>query len=231
MAQRHTADEDRFVATSLEMLNWAQRNTRALVLGGAALAIVVFGVRYYFDYQKQVREAASTELRAVRMEMESGNVAQVTDRLRRFLLQFEGSEYDREARVLLAHALLLQNRAQEAIAPARQAMKGMGKEPLANRAAFLLAAAYEEVGDTAAAIQVYEQIGLNADNRVQRSRGLEGAARLRAARGDRLGAAALYDRLLALTPEEVPARAVYEMRAAELRAEGLRPDEQVSLGG
>ncbi|UCF20481.1 MAG: tetratricopeptide repeat protein [Gemmatimonadota bacterium] len=219
--QQHTADEDKFVASTLQILNWGRQHTRALIIGGIVLAIGVLAVRYYLDYQRQVREVASTEIRTIRAQLLGGDASQVVDQLRAFLVQYGSSEYGREARVLLGHSLLLSNRASEAIEPARQAMEGLGDEPLADRAAFLLAAAYEEVGDTAAAIQTYERIGNSLESRLLRSRGLEGAARLRAAQGDRAGAAALYRQLAEQTPEREVARAFYEMKAAELQAEGL----------
>jgi tetratricopeptide (TPR) repeat protein len=123
--------------------------------------------------------------------------------------------------VLLAQALLLKNRPGEAIEPARQAMEGLGSDVLSTRAGFLLAAAYEEVGDTAGAIEVYRELGDKLQLRVQRSRALEGAARLLAARGDAAAALAIYRQLAELTPQDAPARGYYEMQAAELRASQL----------
>ncbi len=221
MAQ-HTSGEDRFVATSLQLLTWAQRHTRALVLGLGAVAILVFGVRYYFNFQRQVRQAASTQMRALRSGIQVTSADELADQARAYLIQYGSSPYAQEARVLLAENLLLANRASEAIEPARRATVDMAKDVLSVRAGFLLAAAHEEVGDTSSAISVYEQIGRSARSRIAKSRGLEGAARLQAARGDRDGAASLYEELVKLTPEDAPARAFYEMRVAELRAERLK---------
>ncbi|UCC72705.1 MAG: tetratricopeptide repeat protein [Gemmatimonadota bacterium] len=221
MVQQDYSQEDKFVATVLRTWAWAQRNTRTLVVGIVAAAIIVFGVRYYVDYQARVREAASAQIRAIRFDSQTSNAAATVDRLQAFLIQFGSTPYSREARVLLAHALLLQNRAAEAIEPARQAADKVGSEPLSNRAAFLLAAAYEEVADTSAAIAAYEQVGLHSQLRLEKSQGLEGAARLRAAQGDHAGAAALYDQLIELFSESAQGRAFYELRAAEERAQAL----------
>ncbi len=225
MAEPLPSGEDRFVAAALKLLSWAQSNTRALILGLGAVAIVVFGVRYYLDYQRRVREASATEIRSIRFQLQSGDASQVVEQLRGYLVRFSGTPYAREAQVLLAHSLLLGNRASEAIEPARQAVDELGDDPLSTRAAFLLAAAYEEVGDTALAISVYEQVGARVKHRSERTLGLEGAARLRAASGDRAGAARIYDELAALTPEDAPQRLLYEMRAAEMRAEPLHAQE------
>jgi predicted negative regulator of RcsB-dependent stress response len=226
MAEPRPTGEDRFVAATLKILNWAQNNTRALILSLGAVAIVVFGVRYYIDYQQRLREAAATEIQSIRFQAQSGDASQTVEQLRSYLVRFSGTPYAREARVLLAHSLLLGNRASEAIEPARQAIDELGKDPLSTRAAFLLAAAYEETADTAAAISVYEAIGERVKRRSQKSRGLEGAARLRAASGDRAGAARVYDQLVALTPEDAVQRQLYEMRAAEMRA-AAGPQETV----
>ena len=214
--------EDRFVAGTLYLLTWAQRNSRALVLGTVAVAILFGGVLYYVDFQRRVREAASTEIRAIRFQLEVGSTTDIVERIRTFLVQYDGTAYAREARMLLAHSLLLQNRAAEAIEPARQASEGaIGDDLVATRAAFLLAAAYEEVADTASAIRVYEEIGRAGRLTLERRRGMEGAARLKAESGDAAGAAALYDRLTELVPQDDPSRSLYEMRAAELRTAAL----------
>jgi len=218
MPEPHAAGEDRFVVVLLQLLAWAQRNTRALVLGVGAAAIIVFAVKYYVDYRYQVREAAATQMVGLRFQLSSGNSAESIEQLRAFLMQFSGTPYAREARVLLAHSLLLSNRAAEAIEPARQAMDDLGGDILSTRAAFLAAAAYEEVGDTSAAIDVYREIARSVDMRVQQSRALEAAARLLDARGDAAAAATVYEELAEMTPEDAPARPFYEMRAAELRA-------------
>lgn len=222
MAERKMSSEDQFITTVVRLAEWARRNGRALVIGGAALAIVVFGVRYYVNYQSQVRETASAELRAIRGQLRMGTANEVVERLRSFLVQFEGTEYAAEARVLLAHSLLLSNRPGEAIEAARPTASNLGSDHMANRAAFLLAAAYEEAGDTASALSVYAQLGDALEQRVQKSRALEAVARLEAARSNRAVAARTYERLVELTPESAPAHAFYEMRAAEMRAEGLR---------
>jgi predicted negative regulator of RcsB-dependent stress response len=226
MTQPQTTGEDRFVAGTLRILAWAQRNTRALVLGIGAAAILIFAVKYYVDYRQRLNVAAASELRAIHNQLQMGNPDQVVDPLRAFLVQFSNTRYAREARVLLAHSLLLGNRASEAIEPARQAMDALEDDILSLRAGFLLGAAYEEAGDTAAAIGVYEQIGATVDFRVQRTRALESAARLHAARGDLDRAADVYDELSELTPPEAPARSFYQMRAAELRARAARGPQE-----
>jgi predicted negative regulator of RcsB-dependent stress response len=234
MAEQYS-QEDKFVASVLQFTNWAQRNTRTLVVAIVALLIVVFGVRYYFSYQAQLRNAASTEIRAIRFDLQTGETSSVVDRLRTFLIQFEDTPYGREARVLLAHSLLLENRAVDALDPARRAADRVGRNPLSDRAAFLLAAAYEEVAETAQAIAVYEDVGRRARHQAERRRGLEGAARLRAVSGDRAGAAALYQEILELIPDDSPARGYYELRAAEANAQSLvvsqPPSESTSSEG
>ncbi len=218
MNQYDTSGEDRFVGGTLQLLAWAQRNTRALVLTIMAAAIVIFAVKYYFDYKTKVREAAATEMVNLRFQLQSGTTDQIVEQLRAYLIQFNGTTYAQEARVLLAHTLLQANRAAEAIEPARQAMENLGNDILSLRAAFLAAAAYEEVADTAGAIGIYRRIEQETDSRVQRARALEAMGLLMAASGDAAGAASVYDELVKSAPEDSPARPFYEMRAAEYRA-------------
>lgn len=217
MAEPRHAGEDRFVAGILQLVAWSQRNSRALILAIGAVAILIFGVKYYMDYRHRVQQAASAELRNIRTQLQTGDPTQVVDQLRNFLVQFGDAPNAREARVLLAQSLLQVNRAGEAIEPARRAM-GELDDILSMRAGFLLGAAYEETGDTASAIDVYERIGRTVDYRVQRTRALEAAARLQAARGNVARALAIYEQLKEMTPADAPARSFYEMREAELRA-------------
>ncbi len=234
MARARMTGEDRFAAAVLQILAWSRRNTRALMLAIAAAAILGFGIKYYVDYRHRLQEAAATQLQTLRYQLRTGSPEEVTEKLRAYVAQFGDTEYGREARVLLAQALLLQNRADEAIEPAREAMTDLGSDVVSMRAGFLLAAAYEEAGDTAAAIDVYREMGRKLELRVQKSRALEGAARLLAARGDAAEAAELYDRLAQLTPERAPARSYYEMRAAEMRAlashSASRTNEEAATG-
>ncbi|NIR42998.1 MAG: tetratricopeptide repeat protein [Gemmatimonadetes bacterium] len=230
MPQPRPTGEDRFIQTVYEFGAWAQRNTRALVLGIAALAIIGFSVKYYIDYTRRVEEAASSELRAIRFQA-NNNPAQAVEQLRGLIAQYDGSSYAREGRVLLAYALLLQNRPGEAVAPAREAVRELEHDVLSIRAAFLLAAAYEEVADTAAAIAVYEDIGREVEARVQKSRALQAAARLKAAFGDPQGAARILEQLAEITPPEAAAHDFYLMRAAEYRAEAVPPVRSGSDSG
>lgn len=222
MARKTQASgEDRFVETSLRLLGWARENSRTLILAGGALAVLAFAAKYYLDYREQIRNAAAGEMRSIRIQLNSGDPGPAVDQLRSFLVQFGSTPYAREARVLLAQSLLLQNRAREAIQPARSAAEDLGDDPLANRAALLLAAAYEEVGDTANAISTYQELGRRAEARMIKTRAWEGAARLAAARGDASTAVSMYDRLAELVPEGSAAHSLYRMRAEELRTEPL----------
>jgi tetratricopeptide (TPR) repeat protein len=188
------------------------------------------------DYKTKVRVAAATEMVNLRCHLQSGTTDQVVEQLRAYLIQFNGTTYAQEARVLLAHTLLQANRAAEAIEPARQAMDNLGDDILSLRAAFLAAAAYEEVGDTAGAIGAYRRIEQETDLRVQRARALEAMGLLMAASGDWAGAASVYDELVESSPEESPARPFYEMRAAEYRARAsgalaIQPSAEGTEGG
>lgn len=213
--------DDKFVITSLRLLGWARENTRALVLALVAVGILAAGVVYYIDYRNRVEEVASTNLQNIRFELSSGNTSQTIESLRNYIGRFGSTSYGNEARILLAHSLLLENRPDEALEVAREASQDMGNDPLATRAGFLMGAAYEQIGDTASAVQVYEQLGRVAELSPEKIRAFETAAILEAARGNSQQAVALYERILSLIPEDSPQRAFYEMKAAEAAARPL----------
>lgn len=219
--------DDKFIITSLRLLGWARENTRALVLGLVAVGILAAGVIYYIDYRNRVEEVASTNLQNIRFELSSGNTSQTIESLRTYISRFGSTSYGNEARVLLAHSLLLENRPGEALEVAREASAEMGDDPLATRAGFLMGAAYEQVGDTASAIQVYEELGTKAKLNPEKIRAFETAAILQAALGNSQQALGLYERILSLIPEDSPLRGFYEMKAAEV---ATRPLKTASAG-
>ena len=141
--------------------------------------------------------------------------------MRNYVARFGSTSYGNEARVLLAHSLLLENRPGEALEVARQASQDLGDDPLATRAGLLMGAAYEQVGDTTSAVQVYQEVGRQAELNPEKIRAFETAAILEAARGNTQQALALYDRIITLIPEDSPRRGFYEMKAAEVATRPL----------
>jgi hypothetical protein len=63
MPQPQPTGEDRFVQSTFELAAWAQRNTRTLILGVAALVIVGFSVKYYLDRRGRVERTSRDSLR------------------------------------------------------------------------------------------------------------------------------------------------------------------------
>jgi predicted negative regulator of RcsB-dependent stress response len=212
--------DDVFVTRVLEATAWAKANARALVIGGAALLVLVVGALWYVQSQRTLREQASAQINEVRQSVLSGNRMLAIRDLETFLNRFGGAPAANEARLMLGQLYLEEGRVQEA----KDAVSRLARSPgdaMGAPAAFLLAAAHEAANEPQDAEQVYLRIGERGRFDYQRREALDHAAQIRVRQGNPAGAAELYERLIAMTPEELPERSVFEMRLAEVRAMAL----------
>jgi hypothetical protein len=92
----------------------------------------------------------------------------------------------------------------------------MNSQPIGVQAAFLMAAAYEESGQTEEAEQLLIRIANASDLMFQIREALAGAARIRTNAGNLSGAAELYEEVLSSMEEGDPERGFWEMRLAEV---------------
>jgi predicted negative regulator of RcsB-dependent stress response len=212
--------DDVFVTRVLEASAWAKANARALVLGGAALLVLVVGALWYVQTQRTLREQASAQINEVRHTVMSGNRMLAIRDLEAFLNRFGRTPAAGEARLMLGQLYLEEGQVQEAKDAVSRLARSPG-EPMGAPAAFLLAAAHEAASEPQDAEQVYLRIGERGRFDYQRREALDNAAQIRVRRGDVAGAAELYERLIAMTPEEMPERNAFEMRLAEVRAMAL----------
>lgn len=206
--------EDPFIARALEFAAWARANSRAIIIGGAALAIVVVGLLIYRNNREVIREQAATELGEVRQAVLTGNTALAVRELESFISRFGGTESADEARLLLASTHLEAGQAQQAVEAVEPLARDLD-DPLGVPAALLQGAAYEAANDPARAEAIYLRVADDADAVFQRREALDAAARLRMQTGNPAGAAELYRRLIEITPADQPIRAIYEMRLGE----------------
>jgi tetratricopeptide (TPR) repeat protein len=211
------ADDDTFVAGVLETTAWARTHRRTLIAGGIAVAAAAAFLFFFLSSRASKREQAAEQLTQVRAVALSGNTQLAIRDLERYVARFDGTPPAAEARLLLARSYLQAGQPQRAI----EAVRGQAREldnVMGVNAAFLLAAAHEAAQESQRAEEVYLRIADSAEFLFQKQEALDNAARLRLDRGDAAGAAELYDRILALTPETDGSRQVYELRAAEARA-------------
>jgi len=209
--------EDAFVATTLEVSQWAQRNRPILTLGVVLLGLGIAAFVYYGRYRATLQSNAANQLEELQMRMVSGDPAAMQADLSHYLERFSGTPFAGEARLALAqvNAGLGEH---EAAAEVLRPLAGNVENPLGAQAATMLAAISEDIGDVRVAEELYERLADRARLGFQVREALSNAARLRRERGDAAGASALYDRLLEEMDEDDPDRGVVEMRRAEVAA-------------
>lgn len=209
--------DDKFILAVERITFWARENSRALIIGGVVIAILVLAGVYYLDSQRRVEAEAAARLGEVHQTVMTGNVPLAIRDLQTYLGTFGGTRAAREARLILADLLLSQDRPEDAIQALGRLHRDLD-EPVGLAAAQILGAAYEDLGDHDAAIDTYRRIARDARFAFQRREALADAARV-ALHAQQPGVAAeLYDRLVRTFEEGDPGRAYYEMWRAEARA-------------
>jgi len=208
--------EDVFVEKTLEGLSWAKRHSQALLLGGIAIVVLVAAGLYYRNYRTSWEDQAVARLEQVQASFGAGDRETAKAELNQYAEQFEGTVYALEGRLILGHAHLEDGEADLAIDVLAPAVREMNSQPIGVQAAFLMASAYEESGQTEEAEQLLIRIANASDLMFQIREALAGAARIRTNAGDLSGAAELYEEVLSSMEEADPERAFWEMRLAEV---------------
>ena len=215
--QSGSEPDDVFVANVLHVGKWAEANQQLLTVAAVLVAILVAGLLYYRGYRTSLNQQAAQQLELVYQTVAIRDTEGAINELTTFLERFSGTAYEGEARLLLGELYLADGRAEQALA-VLEPLGASPREPIELQGASLLAAAYEQVGRTSEAEEVYLSVADRSDLDFQVRNALAAAARLRADRGDAAGAIELYEQALEGLPEESPDRGLYEMRIAEIRA-------------
>lgn len=216
---RSSSDEDGFLTGVLESSAWAKKNGRALLIGGIAVLVVLFGLLYVRGVNASKNEKANSELATVRATVQSGNIQLARQDLERFVNSYEGTGPGDEAKLMLGQVQLESNQPKEAITTLRD-LAGDPKAPLGFSAALLLGAAYEADNQPKQAEDLYLSVADKAEFKFQKVQALDRAARVRVNNNNPQGAAELYERILGQFESDDPARNEFEMRLAEIRAQG-----------
>ena len=212
--------EDAFVAKTLEVSHWAQRNRPIVTLGVVVLGLGIAAFVYYGRYRDTLHSNAANQLEELQLRLGTGDPAETQADLRLYVERFAGTPFADEARVALAQASAELGEYEEA-AEVLGPLAGDVEDPLGAQAAAMLATISEDIGDLRVAEELYERLADDARLGFQRLDALSSAARLRRAQGDPAGALALYDRMLDEMDEDDIDRGVVEMRRAEV-ASALR---------
>ena len=209
--------EDAFVATTLEVTNWAQRNRPILTAGIVILGLGAAALVYYARYRDTLKDTAAAQLELLQQRLDVGDRTGVQADLQLYLERFSSTPSAGEARITLALVTAELGDHEGAMDVLESAAGDVGS-PLGTQAGALLAAISEDAGNLQLAEGLYERLADRARLSFQVHDALADAARLRREQGDARGALRIYDRLLEEMDESDPDRGVIEMRRAEVAA-------------
>ena len=209
--------EDAFVAKTLEVSHWAQRNRPMLTLGIVVVGIGVAALVYYGRYRDSLANTAAASLEQLQQRLDAGDRTGVQADLQLYLDRFASTPSAGEARITLGQVTAELGEL-EAAAAVLEPVAGDVRDPLGAQAAGLLAAISEDAGNLQVAEGLYERLADRAALSFQVRDALADAARLRREQGDAAGALDIYDRLLEDMDEADPGRGLVEMRRAEVAA-------------
>lgn len=213
-----SAPDDVVLARALEFSNWARANIRIIVSVAVIAAVAIGALLVYRTQQADREQRAAAEFMQLEATMQSGNAALATRDLQGFMNRYDGTEYAKEARLLLARVHLQEGKAADAVRVLGP-VSGEAESPLGAQATLLRAAAQQAAGQREAAIASYLQVADQAELGYLQQDALASAAALRVEASDFAGAAELYRRLIETVEEGSLQRSVYEMRLAEAEAQ------------
>ena len=209
--------DDAFVAGVIDFSEWSRTHRQAITLIGVALVLLVAGGIYYVNFQRSLTIQAVNRLERIHQTISISAFEDAKAQLSTFLDSFEGTDQAREAVILLGRLHLESGDAPVAISVLERADLGF-RDPIGIQANSLLARAYEYQGRWPEAEDTYLEVADRTDFDFQIREALNSAARARRRQQDNDGAAELYERILATFEDDDPAKGLYELRLAEVRA-------------
>lgn len=215
LPQSKLDSEDALAMRAAELSAWARRNAR-MIIGIAAVALVVVGGLLVFKYSQAQKRAAAGERLLAMSANPAILTAAGTRELETFIRQYNGTPEADEARLLLAQSLLDQRQPAKAIPHLRSVADGGSH--LASQAAMMLGSTHAQAGDRAAAIRAYQQAADRATMKYQKFEALGQAALQHEQGGNYKAAADIYRALLADSEKGSQQATVIEMRMTEALA-------------
>jgi predicted negative regulator of RcsB-dependent stress response len=217
LPQSKLDSDDALALRAAELSAWARRNAR-MIIGIAAVALVVVGGLVVWKYSQAQRRAVAAE-RLLGMAANPVLVSAAGMReLEAFIRQYDGTPEADEARLMLAQVQLDQRQTAQAIAQLRTVADGGSK--LAPQAAMMLGSAHAQAGDRNAAIRAYTQAAEESRMKYQKFEALGQAALQHEAGNNFKAAADIYRGLLAESEKGSQQATIIEMRLTEALAKG-----------
>lgn len=213
---KKVSDDDAFVAGVLEASTWAQKNQQLLIAAGVAVVLAGAIAWYMMSNAARTQDAALVELEQVTALATTGDPEQAKAELIAYLDRFGGTSFADEARLTLATLYLETNLPTQALETVREANAGP-RDPMGAQFITLEAKAHEAAGALDQAEASYMRLADLANHDFQRRTALEDAARIRAQRGDYMGAAQVWSDLADELESSDTQKGFYLMRAAEMR--------------
>jgi predicted negative regulator of RcsB-dependent stress response len=211
--------DDAFTAGILEFIAWARERTQLLVAALVVLILAVVGVVYGVNQRAERLSRAAEEFESLQMVAMIQEPPQARAEIRAYIDRFRGTPYALEAYLLLGELYLDDEQPAEAVAVLEEIAPAY-RSPLEVQATFLLATALEEAARWEDAAALYEELMARTSFTFQKREAAEGLARAHLARGDRSAAIQAYHAILEALDAQDPQRRRYEMRVAELEAQG-----------
>ncbi len=215
LPQSKLDSDDALALRAAELSAWARRNAR-MIIGIAAVALVVVGGLLVWKYSQAQKRAAAAE-RLLSMAANPVMVSAAgTREMEAFIRQYDGTPEADEARLMLGEALLDQRQPAQAIPHLRKVADS--GSALAAQAAMMLGSAHAQAGDRNAAIRAYQQAADKSRMKYQKFEALGQAALQQEQAGNHKGAADIYRALLADSEKGTQQATIIEMRLTEALA-------------
>lgn len=215
LPQSKLESDDALALRAAELSAWARRNVR-MIIGIAAVALVVVGGLLVWKYQQAQQRALASERLLDLSDNPAVLTAAGTRELENFIRQYDGTPAADEGRLMLGQSLLDQGQPAKAI-PHLQKVAGGGSQ-LASQASMMLGSTHAQAGDRAAAIRAYEQAADQSAMKYQKFEALGQAAVQHEAGGNHKAAADIYRALLADSEKGSQQATIIEMRMTEALA-------------
>lgn len=209
--------EDAFSSGVLNLVEWGRSHLQAVIIGVAVLAVLVVGSIYGIRQRAENLDLAAAEFESVLNVALSSDTDTAVGEIQAYIDRFGGTDYVRDAELLLGQVLLEGGRPEEAIA----ALEGLSVDYSSTtdvHARLLLGAALEEAERWDDAAAIYGELASRAELSYQQEEATESLARIHLATGNQAGAITALGTLRDQLELDDPRRSAIEMKIAELEA-------------